>query len=248
MKRITGTFLAFSLLILMFSCGENENVQSVPTVSEISVPSVSEEISEEFSADSSAEETSETSEETSFCDDPTVPVYGKYGKKYFELIESGTYCRRTVESRTIGGEAVPYTVTVYRSPEAVNVVIEESYGMKTTYIIRDGRLITLDGFQKKAYITEYDGTVYEKPLWNGVIKLKSEGTQTLFQRNYQYETYKDSDGFEFTVFYSEGVPERYRSFDKNKLDTIVIDFTVSDDMSGAVFGVPENYSIADYTK
>lgn len=231
--KIISVFFLIVLSAFLFSCGAHDE-SSLPAASELSLPGTSEE---------------ETSEECSYdYSDPTSPVYGKLGKKYFELIESGVYCRTTVESRTIGGEAFPYTVTVYRTHEAINVVIEESYGVRTTYIIKDGKLITLDAFQKKAYINEYDGMTYEKPLWDSPVRLKSEGTQMLFNHTYQYETYTDVNGSEFTLYFSAGIPERYKSYDAEKLDTIVIDFTVSDDMSGAVFDIPENYGITDYTK
>ncbi len=233
MKRITGVLIAFSLIFILFSCAFTSGETNSTDTSEPSSRDDPERSEEEYSYDYS---------------DPNVSVYGRYGKKYFELMESGVYCRKTVESRSVGGEAFPYTVTVYRKGEIMNVVIEESYGVKTSYIIRDGKQIILDPFNKTAYVYEYDGTVYEKPLWNGIIRLKSEGTQVLFSTPYDYETYTDSTGFEFTVFYTEGVPERYRSYDEERLDTIVIDFTVTDDLSGAVFDIPGSYTVTDHTK
>ncbi len=206
--------------------------------------SVSAEISSEqptSSQEDSSNEASEASVEKS--------VVGSLFKPYFDKIESGVYMIKTVESRMAGGEALPYIITAYHNGGAVYAVIEESYGSKSEYIVAGGKLTVLDSVTKTAVVMDYDAALFsEKQLWTGIINLTGSGTQMLFNTEYEYETYTDSEGFEFDLFFSNGALKRYRSYDEERKDTIVISLSVSDDISGGVFEVPEGFTVADTTQ
>lgn len=215
----------------------SEEPESEPEVS-------SEPVYEESSEDESAEESSEEiSEDTSSA--PSVGV-GEYAAPYLEMISSGSYRIRTSETRTVGGEALPYTVTAYHKGGIVYYEIEESYGSRVSYLRKDGKLIVLDEFSKVAMVYPDDGEQFEKTLWNGDITLVASGTEQLFETDYTYETYRDESGFEFTLFFNAlDELERYRSYDSSVKDTIVISLSVSADVSGGVFDIPSGYTVIE---
>lgn len=209
--------------------------ESSEAVSEISAEEPSEESSEETAEESSEEETS-----------AETAKIGELTASYLDIIGSGNYRIRTSETRTVGGEALPYTVTAYHKGDAVYYEIEESYGSKVTYLRKGGKLITLDTFARAAMISDDDGEVFEKKLWTGDITLTGVGTEELFDTQYSYEKYTDSAGFEFTLFFNiTDELERYRSYDSTVKDTIVISLSVSGDISGGIFEIPSDYTVIE---
>ncbi|MFA6730185.1 MAG: hypothetical protein WCR95_04240 [Eubacteriales bacterium] len=185
----------------------------------------------------SKENSSETSEEENLS-------LGELFAPYFDIILTGEYMRKTVETRAEGGEAVPYTITAYHTKGALYAEIEESYGFKSKYIIKDGSAVALDDFTKTALVLPYTNDIFsEKTLWTGKITLTDYGEIELFDKTYDYESYKDETGFEFSVFFSGGALKRYRSYDEKLKDTIVIGLTISEDITSGVFTVPEGYTI-----
>ncbi|MDD4125615.1 MAG: hypothetical protein PHW77_07840, partial [Eubacteriales bacterium] len=196
----------------------------------------------------SAEQTEESSEEVSEVSEEES-ITGSLFRQYYEAIKSGTYMLKTTESRMAGGEAIPYTVTAYHRNGIIYATIEESYGSTSEYIVKDGKLIILDSFMKTALIIDYSESLFsEKQLWTGAITLEESGTQMLYDTQYNYEAYTDSTGFEFTLFFNEDILKRYRSYNSKLMDTIVISISVSGDISGALFEIPEGYTITDTTE
>lgn len=223
----------------------DERVSEEISEAQISEPEGSAEpVSEESSEEESVEESSEEiSEETSGANSGDI---GRYAAPYLEMLASGSYRIRTSETRTVGGEALPYTVTAYHKGGAVYYEIEESYGSKVAYLRKEGKLIVLDEFSKVAMVYSDDGEQFEKTLWNGDITLVGSGTEQLFETDYSYETYRDGNGFEFTLFFNAlDELERYRSYDSSVKDTIVISLSVSADVSGGVFDIPSGYTVIE---
>lgn len=236
--------------------GENTGESSLITESSGESSEESFESSEESlenseeTSESSLDETSEESEEESSVESSEVSedqsVTGNLFDPYYQTIKSGKYMLSTTETKIIGGESVPYTVTAYHNNGVIYALIEESYGSVSEYIIKDGNLIILDEYNKTALIFDYDKSLFsEKTLWTGSITLTDSGTQKLFNTMYNYESYVDSAGFEFTLFFEDEDLRRYRSYNEKQKDTIVISLSVSDDISEGVFDIPDNFSITD---
>ena len=227
-----------------------ESSEGSSEISEIPEESaeVSSEISEEESVEESSEEgveesSEETAEESSASPEITV---GPLTKPYLAILDSGSYRIRISETRTVGGEALPYTVTAYHKGDTVYYEVEESYGSKTEYLRKGGKFITLDTFSQKALVSADEGEQFEKKLWTGDITLTDSGSVTLFETEYEFESYKDATGFEFTLLYDlEKALERYRSYDGKLKDTIVISISISDDISDGVFDIPSGYTIVE---
>lgn len=199
----------------------------------------------DYSEVSEISDISEISEESQDISQPES-IIGDLFAPYYDILKSGEYVLTTTESKTIGGEAVPYTVTAYRRHNVVFAVIEESYGSISEYLVKDSSLIILDKFDKNALILDYKETLWkEKQLWTGNITLTDSGTATLYEKEYNYETYVDSAGYEFTLFFMDNTLERYRSYSEALKDTIVISISVSDDLSQGVFDIPSEYTIID---
>lgn len=187
--------------------------------------------------ESEASEASETSEDE-------VNVLGSLFAPYMSIIESGEYVRKTAETRLVGGEAPPYIVTSHHSKGVVYAVVNESYGSESVYLIKDGKLIILDTFQKIAYVSDFDeNDGVEKKLWTGKIALKKQGKQTLLGNNYDFEAYADSTGFEFKLFFADGILKKYLYYDDNVRDTVAITFEIENGSGDAFFDIPEGYRI-----
>ena len=205
--------------------------------------------SSEETSESSLDETSEESEEESSVESSEVSedqsVTGNLFDPYYQTIKSGKYMLSTTETKIIGGIGA-YTVTATTITGLYTPSTEESYGSVSEYIIKDGNLIILDEYNKTALIFDYDKSLFsEKTLWTGSITLTDSGTQKLFNTMYNYESYVDSAGFEFTLFFEDEDLRRYRSYNEKQKDTIVISLSVSDDISEGVFDIPDNFSITD---
>ena len=225
---------------------ESVDESSAPEATSEEPGESSEEISDEESSEISEEPSEASDEESSEESSEPAAKIGELTAPYISRIDSGKYSIRISETRTVGGEALPYTVTAYHKNKAIYYEIEESYGSKVTYLRKGGKLITLDEFLKTALVMDDDGEVFEKKLWTGDIRLTGSGTEQLFDTDYSYEKYVDSKGFEFTLFYNlNGELERYRSYDSSVKDTIVISVSISSDISGGVFDIPSGYTVVE---
>ncbi len=227
------------------SSSEEPSVPEEDSSAEESFEASDEPVSEEPSA-GPVEESSEPEESSEEPSSGTEQTVGNLAKPYLDSISSGRYRIRISETRTVGGEALPYTVTAFHKGGSVYYEIEESYGSKVTYLRKGGKLITLDAFSRVAMVADDDGEVFEKTLWTGDITLTGAGTEQLFDTDYRYEKYVDSKGFEFTLFFNIlDELERYRSYDSSVKDTIVISLSVSDDISDGIFDIPSDYTVME---
>lgn len=229
------------------SDAESSEAPSVPSYE--SSETFSEPSSEETSEEPS-EEPSETSEEPSTPDESSqaddTPVLGSLFAPYYRIMKSGKYMLKTVESKIVGGEAMPYTTTIYRDGDKAYITIEESYGATSELLIRDGSTYWLDAMSKQAIRS--DGTESldaERVLFTDGIRYLRKDIITRFDSEYECEVYTDSRGQEFTFgFSSGGVIQLYRFYDKEKKDTITIDIDVSANITAGIFEIPDDYSIS----
>ena len=225
---------------------ESSEAPSIPSYE--SSETFSEPSSEETSEEPS-EEPSETSEEPSTPDESSqaddTPVLGSLFAPYYRIMKSGKYMLKTVESKIVGGEAMPYTTTIYRDGDKAYITIEESYGATSELLIRDGSTYWLDAMSKQAIRS--DGTESldaERVLFTEGIRYLRKDIITRFDNEYECEVYTDSRGQEFTFgFSSGGVIQLYRFYDKEKKDTITIDIDVSANITAGIFEIPD-YSIS----
>lgn len=226
---------------------ESSEAPSIPSYE--SSETFSEPSSEETSEEPS-EEPSETSEEPSTPDESSqaddTPVLGSLFAPYYRIMKSGKYMLKTVESKIVGGEAMPYTTTIYRDGDKAYITIEESYGATSELLIRDGSTYWLDAMSKQAIRS--DGTESldaERVLFTEGIRYLRKDIITRFDNEYECEVYTDSRGQEFTFgFSSGGVIQLYRFYDKEKKDTITIDIDVSANITAGIFEIPDDYSIS----
>ena len=226
---------------------ESSEAPSVPSYE--SSETFSEPSSEETSEEPS-EEPSETSEEPSTPDESSqaddTPVLGSLFAPYYRIMKSGKYMLKTVESKIVGGEAMPYTTTIYRDGDKAYITIEESYGATSELLISDGSTYWLDAMSKQAIRS--DGTESldaERVLFTEGIRYLRKDIITRFDNEYECEVYTDSRGQEFTFgFSSGGVIQLYRFYDKEKKDTITIDIDVSANITAGIFEIPDDYSIS----
>ena len=226
---------------------ESSEAPSIPSYE--SSETFSEPSSEETSEEPS-EEPSETSEEPSTPDESSqaddTPVLGSLFAPYYRIMKSGKYMLKTVESKIVGGEAMPYTTTIYRDGDKAYITIEESYGATSELLIRDGSTYWLDAMSKQAIRS--DGTESldaERVLFTEGIRYLRKDIITRFDNEYECEVYTDSRGQEFTFgFSSGGVIQLYRFYDKEKKDTITIDIDVSANITAGIFETPDDYSIS----
>lgn len=229
------------------SDAESSEAPSVPSYE--SSETFSEPSSEETSEEPS-EEPSETSEEPSTPDESSqaddTPVLGSLFAPYYRIMKSGKYMLKTVESKIVGGEAMPYTTTIYRDGDKAYITIEESYGATSELLIRDGSTYWLDAMSKQAIRS--DGTESldaERVLFTEGIRYLRKDIITRFDSEYECEVYTDSRCQEFTFgFSSGGVIQLYRFYDKEKKDTITIDIDVSANITAGIFEIPDDYSIS----
>lgn len=225
-----------------------ENSRDAESSEAPSVPSY--ESSETFSEPSSEETSEEPSEEPSTPDESSqaddTPVLGSLFAPYYRIMKSGKYMLKTVESKIVGGEAMPYTTTIYRDGDKAYITIEESYGATSELLIRDGSTYWLDAMSKQAIRS--DGTESldaERVLFTEGIRYLRKDIITRFDSEYECEVYTDSRGQEFTFgFSSGGVIQLYRFYDKEKKDTITIDIDVSANITAGIFEIPDDYSIS----
>ena len=214
---------------------------------------LSEAFSEPYSEETSEEppeEPSEASEEPSTPDESSqsddTPVLGSLFTPYYRIMKSGKYMLKTVESKIVGGEAMPYTTAVYRDGDKAYITIEESYGATSELLIRDGCTYWLDAMSKQAIRS--DGTKSldaERVLFTDGIRYLRKDIITRFDSEYECEVYTDSRGQEFTFgFSSGGVIQLYRFYDKEKKDTITIDICITANITAGIFEIPDDYSIS----
>lgn len=228
---------------------DSESSEAVSIPSYESSEALSEPSSEETS-DEASEEPSEISEEPSTPDESSQadadPVLGSLFTPYYRIMKSGKYMLKTVESKIVGGEAMPYTTTVYRDGDKAYITIEESYGATSELLIRDDSTYWLDAMSKQAIRS--DGTESldaERVLFTDGIRYLRKDIITRFDSEYECEVYTDSRGQEFTFgFSSGGVIQLYRFYNKEKKDTITIDIDISANITAAIFEIPDDYSIS----
>ena len=180
---------------------ESSEAPSVPSYE--SSETFSEPSSEETSEEPS-EEPSETSEEPSTPDESSqaddTPVLGSLFAPYYRIMKSGKYMLKTVESKIVGGEAMPYTTTIYRDGDKAYITIEESYGATSELLIRDGSTYWLDAMSKQAIRS--DGTESldaERVLFTEGIRYLRKDIITRFDSEYECEVYTDSRGHSHSV-------------------------------------------------
>lgn len=235
------------------SSGEDSRNAESSKMTDIPSGEESEAFSEPSSDEASEEppeESSEASEEPSTPDESSqpadAPVLGSLFTPYYRIMKSGKYMLKTVESKIVGGEAMPYTTTVYRDGDKAYITIEESYGATSELLIRDGSTYWLDAMSKQAIRS--DGTESldaERVLFTDGIRYLRKDIITRFDSEYECEVYTDSRGQEFTFgFGYGGVIQLYRFYDKEKKDTITIDIDISANITDGVFTIPDDYSIS----
>lgn len=214
-------------------------------------PSSQEESSEVSTATSSSvsEEPSNppdesTPEESSEPEKPSESV-GKLFSSYYRILKSGKYMLKTEESKIVGGEAMPYTTTVYHNGKAVYITIEESYGATSEMLIKGGDTYWLDSISKQAIRTPgTDSLDAERTLYaNGLKYLRNEKFK-FFDTEYTCEVYTDSRGREFSFgFSSFGELKLYRFYDAAKKDVITINIDISANITSGQFDVPDGYTV-----
>lgn len=236
--------------------------KSYESEEESSLPSDSEEESSE--AASSNEESSEASAATSdvVSDEPSNPpeessegesskpsqpseTVGKLFSSYHRILKSGKYMLKTAESKIVGGEAMPYTTTVYRDGKAVYITIEESYGATSELLIKDGSTYWLDSVSKQAIKTAgTSGLDAERTLYTDGLKYLRNEKYKFFDTEYTCEVYTDSRGREFSFgFSSFGELKLYRFYDAAKKDVITINIDISANITSGQFDIPDGYTV-----
>ncbi|MEG2003187.1 MAG: hypothetical protein RR057_01145 [Clostridia bacterium] len=268
MKRIMCLLMAFLSIFILISCSsktpetsnsssshDSSNVSnnSSSSMLESSLHTSSSAVSSSSSSTASNDESSETSRpnddsssETSSA--PIKDVIGKKAKPYISIINSGNYMLKIEETRMVGGEAMPYTTTSYHKGNSIYALIDESYGATSEILIVDNTFVyLLDSFNKIAIKSPYTTDAFtEKVLFSGKISMTASGTEKVFDTPYDYESYRDEKGFEFTLYFqpNTGVLKRYKYYDTARKDTIIISIDISSDISAGIFKVPDNYTVS----
>ncbi len=241
------------------SLPQSESANSEPE--DVSLPSYSEnESSEESSYEESSEASSDisvdisdepsTSHEESVPEESSAPeqpseTVGSLFSSYYRILKSGKYVLKTVESKIVGGEAMPYTTTVYHNGSVVYITIEESYGATSELLIKDGNTYWLDSISKQAIRTPgTDSLDAERTLYaDGLRYLRNEIYKS-YDTEYTCEVYTDSRGREFSFgFSSFGELRLYRFYDAAKKDIITIDIDISANIAPGQFDIPDGYTI-----
>lgn len=240
--------------------------ESKPQIPEISDEEISRnESSDDSSAEESSEEPSEASqqseessvpeessqppEESSLPEESSQPVIenniGSLFEPYYHIMKSRQYMLRTVESKLVGGEAMPYTTTVYRNGDTVYITIEESYGALSELLVKDGNTYWMDSYSKQAICSKGTESLdAEHVLFTDGIKYLRKDTIKWSDTDYTCEIYTDNRGLEFSFGFSMfGELRLYRYYDAKKKDTITIDIELSANISDGEFDVPDGYTI-----
>lgn len=263
--RKIAFLLVISALVLAAFCscnGDGTESEPVSTVSEtdndksgddISLPDMSNEdesgtsLPEQSSGEESEDESS--SEDISEPDESMPDESGEIGplfESYAKILAGNEKTVTTVESKTVGGVATPYTTTASYRGDLIYVEIEEAYGNISCMLMDGDAVYLIDNDGKSAVIVNAsDAGVKPVSLYTGAITLKESGKEELFDREYDFESYTDETGKSFDLFFSGGSLERYRSYDESVGDTIVISLGISADTSGAMFEIPSDYTVVD---
>ena len=205
--------------------------------------------SESSAADEQSKPAASSEEPPEESSEPVkLPQIGELFKPYYNTVQSGKYSVCTVESRIVGGEAMPYTVTVYRDGTgSMDVIVEESYGATSEYLVINGSKYILDSVSKSALRTAYsEADSPERDLYGSGLRYTGDSTMQRFETTYDCELYTDDSGAEFAFcFSSAGILKCYRYYDKSKKDTITIDIDISPNISGGTFELPSDYTVTD---
>lgn len=205
--------------------------------------------SEESYASSDVFESSDIKEESSedsSSEEPQESLVGDKLRPYYAILTSRKYCVKTVESKGVGGEAMPYTTYVYRHGDRCFVIIEESYGASSEFVIEGDYIYWIDSVNKTAVKDAFDSSFFsERKFFEGVLTLTDSGKETIRDTSYFYEAYRDSSGAEMTFFFEtySSMLMKYRYYDPKRKDTITITLNISDDLSKAIFEIPEDYTL-----
>lgn len=231
----------------------SDEEESKPQIAESSEEETSRhESSDAPSAEESSDEPSEASnptEESSAPEESSEPVIenniGSLFAPYYHVIKNRQYMLKTVESKLVGGEAMPYTTTVYRNGDTVYITIEESYGAQSELLVKDGNTYWLDSYSKQAICSKGTESLdAERVLFTDGIKYLRKSTIKWSDADYTCETYTDNRGREFSFGFSMfGELRLYRYYDAKKKDTITIDIELSANISAGEFEVPDGYTI-----
>ena len=256
MKKIALLILALLIaLVSVFACADDSGDAS-------SEPQTESESSREASSDAPDDTSStggnslpvvsnpETSDDSSAAPEESSSVtaeskVGPLTKPYADILAGSQRMLKTTVSKTVGGDAMPYTTTTYFNGSLIYVETEVS-GVVSRMLLDGDAVYIIDTDNKLAIIVNAADAGMELPqLYNGAITLTDSGTTELFGREYEYESYTDEAGKDFEFFFSGGVLERYRCYDESVSDTVVITVEISADVSAARFEIPESYTVTD---
>ncbi len=272
MKIIAFIFSVFCVITLLVACDTEiptDESSATSTNSTVSRPESS--FDEKSASDTSIHQSSEAVEsseyfessedvesseeiESSAVEDSSddgsnadIITVGDKFAPYHSILQSGTYMLKTVESKIVGGEAMPYTTTVYKKNDVTYIIIEESYGAKSEILIKGGDTYLLDSITQQAIKIDGDDTSYaETVLYTEGLRFLRQGTHKTFDTEYVLEIYTDSRNQEFSFgFSSLGSLCLYRYYDAQKKDTITITISVSPNVSEGIFDIPDGYSVVE---
>ena len=259
MKKITLLCLALLLaLFSVFACtGDNSETSSEPpaesetsqTSSEASANTSSGESGNSSSSIPTVSNPDESNETPSIpeesSDAPAESQIGPLTKPYADILAGSQRMLKTTVSKTVGGDAAPYTTAAYFNGSLIYVETEES-GVISRMLLDGDAVYIIDTDNKIAIIVDAAAAGVELPqLYNGAITMTDSGTTELFGREYEYESYTDETGKDFEFFFSGGVLERYRTYDESVSDTIVNTVEISSDICNAMFEIPDDYTVTD---
>ncbi|MDL2287664.1 hypothetical protein LJB90_03815 [Eubacteriales bacterium OttesenSCG-928-G02] len=238
---------------------QSDNSSESSILSELESSAVSEESVTESSVDESSENSIEVPESSVEASEPaSEPVseppvqgtetLGPLSKNYFSILRSNEYKIETTETITRGGEVSLYKIITYSKNKIKSIVTDEGYGHDSTILVKDNKIIMLLEQEKIAYVYPYDESYIEQiNFWDEKVVFKRSGKENIGDIEYNIEIYTDSSGNEFTMFFNGNVLEKFRSYNSEKRDDIIISITVTKSASGAVFDIPSDYSIEDLT-
>lgn len=154
---------------------------------------------------------------------------------------------KTIESKIVGGEAMPYTTTVYHNGDTVYIIIEESYGAISELLIKDGNTYWLDSYSKQAICSKGTESLdAEHILFTDGIRYLRNETVKWSDTDYSCEVYTDSRNREFSFGFSIfGELKFYRYYDPQKKDTITIDVELSANISAGIFDISDGYTVTE---
>ncbi len=195
----------------------------------------------------SSYEQSDTSSAENPSEEPSNTAIGKLFTPYHTILQSGNYMQKTVETRTVGGEAAPYITTVYRNGDDAYIINEESYGAISEILVKDGYTYWLDKLAKTA--TRIKGTETleaQRILYEGEIRFIRDDVYNTFDDTYKCEVYSHGgDGEIWFGFNSFNELKIYRFYDAEKKDVITIDIEISANTEDVSFSLPDGYEVID---